>query len=122
MENRWSEQEAARHVGELGQQVYASRLLGRDSTLVLHGGGNTSVKVRERNIFGEAEDILYVKGSGWDLETIEPAGFAPCRLAHLLRLAQLVHDLPKILEIEINPLRVFSSGAVALDIRCRIEF
>ena len=91
MENRWSEQEAARHVGELGQQVYASRLLGRDSTLVLHGGGNTSVKVRERNIFGEAEDILYVKGSGWDLETIEPAGFAPCRLAHLLRLAQLPH-------------------------------
>ena len=56
---------------------------------MLHGGGNTSVKLRERNLLGEEEDILYVKGSGWDLETIEAAGFAPVRLLHLLRLAQL---------------------------------
>jgi len=56
---------------------------------VLHGGGNTSVKIRENNILGEAEDILYVKGSGWDLEFIEAGGFAPVRMPHLLRLAQL---------------------------------
>ena len=62
---------------------------GRDRTLVLHGGGNTSVKLREKNVLGEEEDILYVKGSGWDLETIEEAGFAPVQLAHLQRLARL---------------------------------
>ncbi|MFI5358073.1 MAG: bifunctional aldolase/short-chain dehydrogenase, partial [Opitutales bacterium] len=89
MKNLWDDQEAAQSTGDLGQRVYSSRLLGREPALVLHGGGNTSVKVREPNIFGEAEDILYVKGSGWDLGTIQAAGFAPCRLAHLLRLAQL---------------------------------
>jgi rhamnose utilization protein RhaD (predicted bifunctional aldolase and dehydrogenase)/NAD(P)-dependent dehydrogenase (short-subunit alcohol dehydrogenase family) len=57
--------------------------------LVLHGGGNTSVKIREKNLFGEEEEILYVKGSGWNLETMEPAGFSPARLAPLLKLARL---------------------------------
>ncbi len=89
MKSRWSDQEAAQYPGDLGQRVYTSRLLGRESALVLHGGGNTSVKIRAKNIFGEDEDILCVKGSGWDLETIEAAGFSPCRLNHLLKLAQL---------------------------------
>lgn len=89
MENLWNDAEAAHFSGDLGQCIYASRLLGRDSSLVMHGGGNTSVKIREKNIFGEDEDILYVKGSGWDLATIEAAGFAPLRLAALLRLAGL---------------------------------
>ncbi|RFC50876.1 MAG: Rhamnose utilization protein RhaD [Verrucomicrobia bacterium] len=89
MNSRWNDAEAANYPGDLGQRVYSSRLLGRDSALVLHGGGNTSVKSREKNIFGEEEDILYVKGSGWDLETIEAAGFSPCRLNHLLKLARL---------------------------------
>jgi rhamnose utilization protein RhaD (predicted bifunctional aldolase and dehydrogenase)/NAD(P)-dependent dehydrogenase (short-subunit alcohol dehydrogenase family) len=89
MDNLWNDDEAARYPGELGARVYTSRLLGRDKSLVLHGGGNTSVKVRERNLFGEEEDILYVKGSGWDLETIEEAGFSPVRMDHLLRLATL---------------------------------
>ena len=88
-ENLWSDSEAAAYPGDLGLRVYTSRLLGRDKSLVLHGGGNTSVKVREPNLFGEAEDILYVKGSGWDLETIEAAGFAPVRLAPAVRLASL---------------------------------
>lgn len=89
MKSLWNEEEAARHRGDLAQRVYTSRLLGRDKSLVLHGGGNTSVKIREKNLLGEEEDILYVKGSGWDLETIEAAGFAPVRMPHLLRLAQL---------------------------------
>jgi rhamnose utilization protein RhaD (predicted bifunctional aldolase and dehydrogenase)/NAD(P)-dependent dehydrogenase (short-subunit alcohol dehydrogenase family) len=89
MKNLWDSTEAAGHPTDLELRVYTSRLLGRDSTLVLHGGGNTSVKVRERNAVGEEEDILYVKGSGWDLETIEAAGFAPVRMAHLLKLARL---------------------------------
>ena len=75
--------------GDLGQRVYTSRLLGRDKVLVLHGGGNTSVKTIQKNAFGEEEEILLVKGSGWDLEKIEPEGFSPVKLAHLKRLATL---------------------------------
>src|SRR5215469_12923580 len=89
MRSLWKDVEAATFGSDLGLRVYSSRLLGRDHSLVLHGGGNTSVKIRERNLFGEEVDILYVKGSGWDLETIEPAGFAPVRLERVLRLATL---------------------------------
>jgi rhamnose utilization protein RhaD (predicted bifunctional aldolase and dehydrogenase)/NAD(P)-dependent dehydrogenase (short-subunit alcohol dehydrogenase family) len=89
MHSRWDDQVAATYADALAQRVYTSRLLGGDPSLVLHGGGNTSVKIREPNLFGEEEDILYVKGSGWDLATIEAAGFAPVRLRHLLRLATL---------------------------------
>jgi rhamnose utilization protein RhaD (predicted bifunctional aldolase and dehydrogenase)/NAD(P)-dependent dehydrogenase (short-subunit alcohol dehydrogenase family) len=89
MQSLWHDAEAAAFSGDLAQRVYTSRLLGRDKSLVLHGGGNTSVKIGERNRFGEAETILYVKGSGWDLESIEPAGFSPVRLDHVRRLAAL---------------------------------
>lgn len=89
MDNSWNDIEAAAFVGDLAQQVYASRLLGREPSLVLHGGGNTSVKVCQPNLFGEDEDILYVKGSGWDLATIEARGFTPLRLQPTARLATL---------------------------------
>ena len=89
MKSLWNDAEAARFRTDLELRVYTSRLLGRDASLVLHGGGNTSVKVRERSAVGEEEDILYVKGSGWDLETIEAAGFAPVRMAYLQKLARL---------------------------------
>src|SRR5678816_899598 len=89
MKNSWNDAEADAQKSDLALRCYTSRLLGRDRTLVLHGGGNTSVKLRERNVLGDDEDILYVKGSGWDLETIEEAGFAPVRLAPLQRLALL---------------------------------
>ena len=89
MQSLWSDGEAAGFRGDLAQRVYTSRLLGRDKSLVLHGGGNTSVKIREKNLFGEEQDLLYVKGSGWDLETIEPAGFTPVALDYVKRLATL---------------------------------
>ncbi|MFN5966921.1 MAG: bifunctional aldolase/short-chain dehydrogenase, partial [Pseudanabaena sp.] len=89
MKSLWCDREAAEYKTDLGLRVYTSRLLGRDPSLVLHGGGNTSVKIREKNIVGEEEEILYVKGSGWDLETIAEAGFAPVRMLHLLKLAKL---------------------------------
>jgi rhamnose utilization protein RhaD (predicted bifunctional aldolase and dehydrogenase)/NAD(P)-dependent dehydrogenase (short-subunit alcohol dehydrogenase family) len=89
MKSLWDDAEAARYHGLLGPRVYASRLLGRDRSLVLHGGGNTSVKIVEKNVFGEDEEVLYVKGSGWDLETIEAEGFSPLALAPLRRLAAL---------------------------------
>lgn len=85
----WSDQEAAKFVGDLALRVYSSRLLGRDKTLVLHGGGNTSVKIKERNLLGDEETMLYVKGSGWDLERIETGGFSPVRLDHCVALAAL---------------------------------
>lgn len=89
MKNLWDDNEAAQYKGDLGLRVYTSRLLGHATSLVLHGGGNTSVKIRERNVVGEEEEILYVKGSGWDLATIEESGFSPVRMAHLLKLAKL---------------------------------
>jgi rhamnose utilization protein RhaD (predicted bifunctional aldolase and dehydrogenase)/NAD(P)-dependent dehydrogenase (short-subunit alcohol dehydrogenase family) len=89
MKSLWQDAEATAFEGELRQRVYTSRLLGRDKSLVLHGGGNTSVKIAERNRFGEDETILYVKGSGWDLESIELEGFSPVRLDHVRKLARL---------------------------------
>ncbi|MGQ0650964.1 MAG: bifunctional aldolase/short-chain dehydrogenase [Betaproteobacteria bacterium] len=89
MKSLWSDAEAASVSGPLGPRVYTSRLLGRDRSLVLHGGGNTSVKLAEKNLFGEEEPVLYVKGSGWDLETIEAAGFTPVTLEYVKKLASL---------------------------------
>lgn len=89
MQSEWNEGDAAKCGSALDLRVYTSRLLGADSTLVLHGGGNTSVKIAEKNILGEDENVLYVKGSGWDLATIEAAGFTPVRVEHLKKLAQL---------------------------------
>jgi rhamnose utilization protein RhaD (predicted bifunctional aldolase and dehydrogenase)/NAD(P)-dependent dehydrogenase (short-subunit alcohol dehydrogenase family) len=89
MKSLWNDAEAAGYEGDLALRVYTSRLLGRDKSLVLHGGGNTSVKLHARNVVGEEADLLYVKGSGWDLETIEEAGFSPVRLDHLLKLGRL---------------------------------
>lgn len=74
---------------DLDLRVYTSRLLGQDSSLVLHGGGNTSVKSTATNLFGKSEEILYVKGSGWDLATIEAEGFAPVKMEMLLEMAKL---------------------------------
>ena len=89
MKNLWNNTEASQFKDDLALRVYTSRLLGQDSSLVLHGGGNTSVKITETNIVGEQEEILYVKGSGWDLISIEAAGFSPVRMAHMIKLAEL---------------------------------
>lgn len=89
MQSRWNDAEAARCATPLDLRVYTSRLLGMEPSLVLHGGGNTSVKASTPNLFGEAEELLYIKGSGWDLATIEAQGFAPVKLAALRRMAEL---------------------------------
>ncbi|MFT5835338.1 MAG: rhamnose utilization protein RhaD (predicted bifunctional aldolase and dehydrogenase) [Sulfurimonas sp.] len=89
MKSLWNDKEANEFKTDLDLRVYTSRLLGRDSSLVLHGGGNTSVKSTATNLFGETEDILYVKGSGWDLATIEAEGFAPVKMEMLLKMAEL---------------------------------
>ena len=89
MKSLWNSEEAKKYKTDLDLRVYTSRLLGQDSSLVLHGGGNTSVKSTATNLFGESEDILYVKGSGWDLATIEAEGFAPVKMEMLLKMAEL---------------------------------
>src|SRR4051812_3893701 len=71
---------------ELALRVYTTRLLGQNPKLVLHGGGNTSVKTRMRDLLGEEVDVLCVKGSGWDMATIEPAGLPAVRLDPLRKL------------------------------------
>ena len=90
MKSRWNEKEAAKlSADDLAMRVYTSRLLGADEALVMHGGGNTSVKSVAHDFFGRAVDVLYVKGSGWDLATIEKAGFPALRLEETQRLAEL---------------------------------
>lgn len=92
MKSLWNKAEAKKSGNDLLKlRVYSSRLLGQEEDLVLHGGGNTSVKTKERNVFGEEEEIIYIKGSGWDLATIEEAGFAPVKLKTLQRMAELDH-------------------------------
>ena len=89
MKGRWDEAEAARWTGPVGECAYGSRLIGRESSLVLHGGGNTSVKAPWPDVTGEQIPALYVKGSGWDLASIEVAGFAPLPLERMRSLVAL---------------------------------
>ena len=90
MKSLWNEADAGPLSDDpLQLRVYSSRLLGGDPSLVLHGGGNTSVKTQVADLFGDPVQVLYVKGSGWNLGTIEAAGFAPVRMDVLLRMAEL---------------------------------
>jgi rhamnose utilization protein RhaD (predicted bifunctional aldolase and dehydrogenase)/NAD(P)-dependent dehydrogenase (short-subunit alcohol dehydrogenase family) len=90
MNSLWNDNEAKAFLNDpLQLRVYTSRLLGLEPELVLHGGGNTSVKVKKENIFGDIEEILYVKGSGVDLTDVQPAGFAPVKLEVLNKMASL---------------------------------
>jgi rhamnulose-1-phosphate aldolase/alcohol dehydrogenase len=97
MKNHWSDAEArqfcdryAPRWGEaLALRVYTSRLIGAEPDLVMHGGGNTSVKITRENLLGDRVDALCVKGSGWDLDSIEPEGFPALDLAWLRRLRKL---------------------------------
>src|SRR5437588_13009940 len=98
MQSLWSDADAERMVdryagegigSDLALRVYTSRLLGRDPALVLHGGGNTSVKTTAKDLLGEAVEVLCVKGSGWDMGNIEPAGLPAVRLAALRKLEAL---------------------------------
>ncbi len=95
MKNNWSNTEANKyikkyrslgHSKDMALRVYTTRLLGRNSELVLHGGGNTSVKTSIKDIDGKKYDVLCVKGSGWDMAEIEPEGLPAVKLQPLLLL------------------------------------
>ena len=104
MKSRWSNQEAQTTIEryrddpnvneDIALRVYTSRLIGSDPSLVLHGGGNTSVKTTLRDDTGAEVDVLCVKGSGWDLGDIEPAGLPAVRLRSLgaLRKREALSD------------------------------
>lgn len=78
------------HASEvLALRTYTARLIGSQPSLVLHGGGNTSVKTTARTLLGESIEVIHVKGSGWDLGTIEPAGHPAVRLEPLRKLRTL---------------------------------
>ncbi|MDO5605066.1 MAG: bifunctional aldolase/short-chain dehydrogenase [Paracoccus sp. (in: a-proteobacteria)] len=96
--NLWTEAEATAmqqaagpdpRARDLALRVLTSRLIGRDADLVMHGGGNTSMKSTATDLFGDEIEVLHIKGSGWDLEVIEPAGLPAVRLAPLMRLRAL---------------------------------
>jgi len=95
LKNNWSNTEAKKYINrykklghskDLALRVYTSRLLGRNSKLVLHGGGNTSVKTTVKDIDGKNYDVLCIKGSGWDMAEIEPEGLPAVKLQPLLAL------------------------------------
>src|SRR5882762_7887778 len=98
MKSRWSDSEANATIARYGEKgiapdlalrVYTTRLLGGDPALVLHGGGNTSVKTQAKDLLGDSVDVICVKGSGWDMGNIEPQGLPSVRLAPLRRLRAL---------------------------------
>jgi len=100
MQSKWSDKEAAQYIEryaadgvneDIAVRVYTTRLLGRDPRLVLHGGGNTSVKTQVTGMLGDEIDVLAVKGSGWDMAEIEPAGLPAVRLDPLRKLQALEH-------------------------------
>ncbi|WP_274425424.1 bifunctional aldolase/short-chain dehydrogenase [Chelativorans sp. YIM 93263] len=98
MHNLWNDKEAEKLVSEyaekgvdrdLALRVYTTRLLGGEPRLVLHGGGNTSLKTKAKDILGQEWDVLCVKGSGWDMGVIEPPGLPAVKMEALLAARQL---------------------------------
>ena len=99
MQSKWSDAEAQEFVAryapkgvnaDLAVRTYTTRLLGSDSRLVLHGGGNTSVKTTLKDQLDEDVEVICIKGSGWDMGLIEPAGLPAVRLEPLRKLRKLV--------------------------------
>ena len=89
MKNKWSSKEAKKYITkykkdkiteDLALRVYSTHLLGREKELVLHGGGNTSVKTITKNIFSKEIEVMHIKGSGWDMGTIDHPGLPAVEL------------------------------------------
>jgi len=98
MQSKWSDADAKKFAADYAPQgvnedlavrTYTTRLLGSDPKMVLHGGGNTSVKTVVKDQLGEDVDVICIKGSGWDMGVIEPAGLPAVRLEPLRKLRKL---------------------------------
>ncbi len=111
MKSLWNDADAAACKGDdLALRVYTSRLLGASEDLVMHGGGNTSVKGVTTDFFGNEVEVLYVKGSGWDLKTIEKPGFPAIRLRETRQLAELDELSDTDMTLQLRALMLDPSG------------
>ncbi|MGJ8530721.1 MAG: SDR family oxidoreductase [Alphaproteobacteria bacterium] len=111
MQNRWNDGDAALYTSDLELRAYTSRLIGLDTDLVLHGGGNTSVKSVHRDRFGVEHEAIWVKASGYDLGQMWTEGFTGLQLNPLLQLAQLDHLSDADMVNEVNCARFDSNAA-----------
>ena len=113
MLSAWNEDDAKKSVrqyekagisADLAIRTYSARLLGSDPKLVIHGGGNTSVKSQAENLLGHQTQVIHIKGSGWDLSSIEPPGHPAVRLEPLLGLSALdkLSDEQMVNQLRIN--------------------
>ena len=98
MKNKWNSFEANKYIShykknkitkELALRIYTTHLLGRDKSLVLHGGGNTSLKTYAKNIFKQEINVMHIKGSGWDMGSIDHSGMPAVELEPLLKTKKL---------------------------------
>ena len=129
MESGYKDADAAKLVAELdvgetlALRTYTARLLGRTPELVVHGGGNTSAKDTARDRFGREMDVLYIKGSGWDLATIAPAGHPAVRLEPLraLRALEWLSDEEMVAELRTRAARSVRAHAERRDAAPRVS-
>ena len=98
MKNKWNNSEAKKYISqykqkniskELSLRIYTTHLLGREKDLVLHGGGNTSLKTSIKNVFKQKIDVMHIKGSGWDMGSIDYPGMPAVELEPLLKTGRL---------------------------------
>ena len=98
MKNKWNNSESNKYIryykklkisSDLALRIYTTHLLGREKDLVLHGGGNTSLKTSANNIFKEKIDVMHIKGSGWDMGSIDYPGLPAVELEPLLKTNNL---------------------------------
>ena len=98
MKNLWKNSESLKYVNyytkinvsqDLALRIYTTHLLGGEKKLVLHGGGNTSVKTNFINIFGKDQKVIFVKGSGWDMSNLTHKGMPGLNIDPLLKSLSL---------------------------------
>jgi rhamnose utilization protein RhaD (predicted bifunctional aldolase and dehydrogenase)/NAD(P)-dependent dehydrogenase (short-subunit alcohol dehydrogenase family) len=119
MENRWSDTGATKFIEKYAKQwgedlalgLYSASLIGSDSRLVLHGGGNSSVKATRTNILGQPLPAIFVKASGFDMAQMEPEGFTPLNLEYLrmLRVLPSLSDVDMVNEFRTHCLEAHAS-------------
>jgi len=113
MKNLWNDQVASNLKTDLDLRVYTSRLIGADTAMVLHGGGNTSLKSTTINRFGESKSIIWVKASGFDLATMGAEGYTALEIDKVLRLAELktLSDDDMVSDLKVARLNPNAAGA-----------
>ena len=113
MKNLWDVKQANKLKTDLDLRVYTSRLIGADSALVLHGGGNTSLKSTTTNRFGEIQKVIWVKASGFDLATMGAEGYTALDIEKVLKLAELdtLSDDDMVSDLKVARLNPNAAGA-----------